>query len=159
MAPPLQTVKHQLHKMAIPVTNYTCYKVLALVKFVNEAVPNMVYGAPKFKNWNREKQGKCVKMHQRFPYALPAHRMNAAGPPLHAVHRRRPGTFRPQSTSENVGPTKQDCSSGKCMGGGQAECMWRTRVGWAPPRRNLLTRGKILGENMAGILRSLCHYL
>ena len=28
--------------MAIPVTNYACYKVLALVKIVNEAVLNMV---------------------------------------------------------------------------------------------------------------------
>ena len=28
--------------MAVTVTDYACYKVLGLVKFVNEAVPNMV---------------------------------------------------------------------------------------------------------------------
>ena len=84
-------------------------------------------------------------------------------PAAHAAHRRGAGVAHPH-------PTKQDCSSGcahapsgKRVGGGQAwptrgppmAYLWprrRTGLGWAPPRRDVLTGGKIFGENMAGKL-------
>ena len=87
-------------------------------------------------------------MHQGFACAQPARYLPAS----HAAHRRLQGSSCLPATSENVGPMKQDFSSGVCLAGAQVpsgkhlvggQAVHRQRaggskaLGWASPGEHL----------------------